>query len=161
MEDLRDINSKGSRCPEQFIRGVRAMIVALKSWAIEKEVRRQKYNYDYTLENNNFLAFSVKQNGRGRSEPIPERVIVPKLLKDLSRELRHVEKNSNSTITSPPITMAQPPAIVSKVDKNPPKRIRRKPTRADFVDINEALSNFAAEEVSYYILITIRFILNF
>ena len=107
------------------------------------------------------MAFSVKQNGRGRSEPIPERVIVPKLLKDLSRELRHVEKNSKSTITSPPITMAQPPAIVSKVDKNPPKRIRRKPTRADFVDINEALSNFAAEEVSYYILITIRFILNF
>lgn len=39
VEDLKDMNSKGSRCPEQLIRGVRALAAALKSWTIEKDVR--------------------------------------------------------------------------------------------------------------------------
>ncbi len=104
--------------------------------------------------------FSPQQNGKGRSEPIPERILVSKLLKDLSRELRHIEKNSNSTISSPPIIMSLPPAIVAKVEKGAPKRMRRKPTRADFVDINEALSNFAAEEVNILCLFLLSFILT-
>lgn len=72
-----------------------------------------------------------------------------KLLKDLSRELRHAERNSNLSITSSPISTAKAAIKASKVDKDQPaKRVRRKPqARADFVDINEALSNFAAEEV--------------
>lgn len=81
--------------------------------------------------------------------------MVAKLLKDLSRELRHVEKNSNMTVPSSPVTTI-PTTIITKdpkVETGIPKRIRRKPkARADFVDINEALSNFAAEEVWFYIL---------
>ncbi|EFX82823.1 hypothetical protein DAPPUDRAFT_302352 [Daphnia pulex] len=120
VEDLRDMNSKGSRCQEQFIRGIRALAAALKSWTIEKD------------------------NGKGRSEPIPERILVPKLLKELSRELRHVEKNSNLSIPQSPVAPSLP---IAKIEKTSPKRVRRKPqSRADFVDINEALSNFAAEE---------------
>ncbi len=42
VEDLRDMNSKGSRCQEQFIRGIRALAAALKSWTIEKDVSVKK-----------------------------------------------------------------------------------------------------------------------
>ncbi len=74
-----------------------------------------------------------------------------KLLKDLSRELRHAERNSNLTITSSPLSTAKAAIKASKVDQ-PIKRVRRKPqARADFVDINEALSNFAAEEVPAFL----------
>lgn len=53
-------------------------------------------------------------------------------------------------------------ATASIPDKDPLKRVRRKPKgRTDFVDINEALSNFAAEEVyllrvaqTYYVVVT-------
>lgn len=64
--------------------------------------------------------------------------------------MRHVEKNLNQAIPSSQL-ITQPPIHIPKDHKGesgPPKRIRRKPkARADFVDINEALSNFAAEEV--------------
>jgi hypothetical protein len=36
------MNSKGSRCQEQFIRGIRALAAALKSWTIEKDVSIKK-----------------------------------------------------------------------------------------------------------------------
>jgi hypothetical protein len=36
------MNSKGSRCQEQFIRGIRALAAALKSWTIEKDVSVKK-----------------------------------------------------------------------------------------------------------------------
>lgn len=46
------------------------------------------------------------------------------------------------------MTSSLPTIPNAKVEKISPKRVRRKPqARADFVDINEALSNFAAEEV--------------
>lgn len=84
---------------------------------------------------------------------------MPKLLKDLSRELRHVEKNSNMIISSSPATIPTPATNITKdakVETSPPKRIRRKPkARADFVDINEALSNFAAEEVRKYLQLVV------
>ncbi len=96
------------------------------------------------------VCLSSQQNGKGRSEPIPERILVPKLLKELSRELRHVEKNSNLSIPQSPVATSLP---IAKIEKTSPKRVRRKPqARADFVDINEALSNFAAEEVRSVIL---------
>jgi hypothetical protein len=45
------------------------------------------------------------------------------------------------------------PLPLVKFEKTCPKRVRRKPqSRADFVDINEALSNFAAEEVRSFLL---------
>ncbi|XP_045028311.1 lysine-specific demethylase 7B isoform X1 [Daphnia magna] len=124
VEDLRDMSRKGSRCPEQLIRGVRALATALRNWTLEKD-----------------------QNGKGKNEPIPEHIIVSKLLKELSRELRHVEKNSNSSLSPFSLATSLPNVPNAKVEKNSPKRVRRKPqTRPDFVDINEALSNFAAEE---------------
>lgn len=39
VEDLRDLNKKGSRCPELLIRGIRALVAALKMWYHNKEVR--------------------------------------------------------------------------------------------------------------------------
>lgn len=39
VEDLRDMSRKGSRCPEQLIRGVRALATALRNWTLEKDVR--------------------------------------------------------------------------------------------------------------------------
>ena len=101
----------------------------------------------------------VAQNGKGRAEPIPDRILVPKLLKELSRELRHAERNSANApghlISVPPVVHVAPVTakpIAVKPEKEPSKRIRRKPQRADFVDINEALSNFAAEEVDTVVL---------
>lgn len=76
---------------------------------------------------------------------IPESINVPMLLKDLKKELKHAERTSTNGFGGP-VTAA----AVVKPEKEPSKRIRRKPTRADFVDINEALSNFAAEEVGTY-----------
>lgn len=56
---------------------------------------------------------------------------------------KHLGVNSLS-----PVTIPVPNTVCPKVDQDNPKRMRRKPqARADFVDINEALSNFAAEEV--------------
>lgn len=42
VEDLRDMNSQGSRCQEQLIRGIRALASALKNWSMEKEVRSKE-----------------------------------------------------------------------------------------------------------------------
>lgn len=78
-------------------------------------------------------------------DDIPEHMSVAKLLKDLSRELRHAERNANLTPASSGAASLKASAATKKVAV---KRVRKKPhARADFVDINEALSNFAAEEV--------------
>lgn len=57
VEDLRDMNSKGSRCQEQFIRGVRALAAALKSWTIEKDVRVKKKNEECSQDFFQFCTF--------------------------------------------------------------------------------------------------------
>lgn len=38
LQDLRDINSQGMRCPELLARGIRTLIVALRKWALEAKV---------------------------------------------------------------------------------------------------------------------------
>lgn len=83
-------------------------------------------------------------------EHIPVEINIPKLLKDLGKELRHAEKNSNLSISSMATPFMQSVQI-SKAENDSTKRVRRRPqARADFIDINEALSNFAAEEVSHH-----------
>jgi hypothetical protein len=143
VQDLHDMNGKGVRCPEYLINGARALQAALKSWTMEKE------------------------NGKGRPaalENVPECVVVPKLLRDLNREIRAAERHGNPTVSAPStvssvasspaaallVATTKPPGAVVKKERETPQRIRKKPkARADFVDINEALSNFAAEEVSF------------
>lgn len=38
VDDLKDMNSQGTRCPEHLIVGVRALIISLKSWSLENTV---------------------------------------------------------------------------------------------------------------------------
>ena len=38
VDDLKDMNSQGTRCPEHLILGVRALLISLKSWSLEKNV---------------------------------------------------------------------------------------------------------------------------
>lgn len=40
VDDLKDMNSQGTRCPEHLIIGVRALLVSLKSWSLEKSVKK-------------------------------------------------------------------------------------------------------------------------
>jgi len=119
VEDLKDMNSQGTRCPEHLIVGVRALLLSLKSWSLEKNLIN-----------------------------IPQHISVAKLLKDLSRELRHAERNANLTGASSGVpSLKGDNGVPSTTKKVATKRVRKKPNaRADFVDINEALSNFAAEE---------------
>ena len=140
VQDLHDMNGKGVRCPEFLVNGARALQAALKSWTMEKENDKGR---PATLEN------------------VPECVVVPKLLRDLNREIRAAERHGNPTVSTPTVSsvpsspavalpLATTKPVVVKKERETPQRIRKKPkARADFVDINEALSNFAAEEVSF------------
>lgn len=51
------MNSQGSRCQEQLIRGVRALVSALKTWSLEKDVRSNVYRkyWNYVFHNFFFL----------------------------------------------------------------------------------------------------------
>ena len=37
-EDLRDLNKQSSRCPDHLIRGIRALLNALNTWAADQNV---------------------------------------------------------------------------------------------------------------------------
>ena len=44
VEDLRDLNKQSSRCPEHLIRGVRALLNALNTWAADQNVCKTNQN---------------------------------------------------------------------------------------------------------------------
>lgn len=39
VQDLHDLNGQGGRCPDHLVAGARALLAALKAWAVDKEVR--------------------------------------------------------------------------------------------------------------------------
>ncbi|VEN33490.1 unnamed protein product [Callosobruchus maculatus] len=96
LEQLTEINVLGSRCPENLLAGMKALLQALKQWNSEK---------DYNM--------SVR-------EQIPISLNIPKLLKDMGKEIRHAERYINHL--NPP-----------KPERES-KRKRKKPVNKDFVD---------------------------
>lgn len=44
VEDLRDLNKQSSRCPEHLVRGVRALLNALNTWAADQNVCKTNKN---------------------------------------------------------------------------------------------------------------------
>ncbi len=44
VEDLGDLNKQSSRCPEHLIRGVRALLNALNTWAADQNVCKTNQN---------------------------------------------------------------------------------------------------------------------
>ncbi|CAH1955521.1 unnamed protein product [Acanthoscelides obtectus] len=96
LEQLTEINMLGSRCPEYLLAGMKALLQTLKQWNSEK---------DYNT--------SVR-------EQIPISLNIPKLLKDMGKEIRHAERYINHL--NPP-----------KPERES-KRKRKKPVNKDFVD---------------------------
>ncbi|XP_060515940.1 histone lysine demethylase PHF8-like [Cylas formicarius] len=97
LEQLIEINSsRDATCPESLLGGLKALQQAIKQWNNEK---------DYNI--------AVR-------EQIPPHINIPKLLKDLGKEIRHAERIINHL--NPP-----------KPERES-KRKRRKPVNKDFVD---------------------------
>ncbi|CAH1103341.1 unnamed protein product [Psylliodes chrysocephalus] len=96
LEQLTEINMQESRCPDYFLVGIKSLLQALKHWNTEK---------DYNL--------SVR-------EQIPVTINVPKLIKDIGKEIRHAERY---------IIQLNPPK-----PERESKRKRKKPVNKDFVD---------------------------
>ncbi|XP_056646362.1 lysine-specific demethylase 7B-like [Diorhabda sublineata] len=96
LEQLVEINMHESRCPEYFLAGMKALLQSLKHWNTEK---------DYNM--------SVR-------EQLPITVNIPKLLKDIGKEIRHAERY---------IIQLNPPK-----PERESKRKRKKPVNKDFVD---------------------------
>ncbi|XP_069693669.1 lysine-specific demethylase 7B-like isoform X2 [Periplaneta americana] len=100
--DLREMNNKGLKCPLNLLQGIKALIITLKQW-----------NQD-------------KDSSKVRREEIPLSIQSQKLLKDLSKEVRHAERFLNSL--NPP-----------KPERES-KRKKRKPVNKDFVDFSQPQS---------------------
>ncbi|KAK7867815.1 hypothetical protein R5R35_008260 [Gryllus longicercus] len=99
LEEMRELNNQGRMLPSYLLIGVKALILTLKQWNQDKDFNKS------------------------RREQIPEDIEGPKLLKDLSKEVRHAERFLNSL--NPP-----------KPERES-KRKKKKPVNADFVDFTE------------------------
>lgn len=97
--DLREMNNVGLKCPLTLLHGVKALIMTLKQWNQDKDTNKV------------------------RREEIPASIQSQKLLKDLSKEIRHAERYLNSL--NPP-----------KPERES-KRKKRKPINKDFVDFSQ------------------------
>ncbi|KAF7273696.1 hypothetical protein GWI33_013608 [Rhynchophorus ferrugineus] len=105
LEDIIKINLTGtSRAPDNLLVGLKALQQAIKHWNNEK---------DYNL--------SVR-------EQLPIGLNIPKLLKDIGKEIRHAERIINHL--NPP-----------KPERES-KRKRKKPVNKDFVDYSLSPKNF-------------------
>ncbi|XP_021927667.1 lysine-specific demethylase 7B-like [Zootermopsis nevadensis] len=102
VNDLREMNSMGLKCPLTLLHGVKALIITLKQWNQDKDINKI------------------------RREEIPISIQSQKLLKDLSKEVRHAERFLNSL--NPP-----------KPERES-KRKKKKPINKDFVDFSQAQS---------------------
>ncbi|XP_011308381.1 histone lysine demethylase PHF8 isoform X2 [Fopius arisanus] len=100
LKELKDLNHDGKKCPEYFLHGVKALLVILKQWNTDK---------DY--------------NTISRSQ-IPRIINSQKLLKELSKEIRHAERY---------LMALNPPK-----PERESKRKKRKPVNKDFVDFEAA-----------------------
>ncbi|XP_016841156.1 lysine-specific demethylase phf2 isoform X1 [Nasonia vitripennis] len=100
LKELKDLNSEEKKCPTYFLQGVKALLSILKQWNTDK---------DYSMVS------------RGQ---IPNTINSQKLLKDLSKEIRHAER----------FLMALNPPKPERESK----RKKKKPFNKDFVDFNVA-----------------------
>ncbi|XP_022901200.2 lysine-specific demethylase 7B-like isoform X1 [Onthophagus taurus] len=96
LTQITEINSEEKRCPSTLLTGLKSLLSSLKQWNTEK---------DYNLSSR---------------EQIPISINTTKLLKDISKEIRHAERFINSL--NPP-----------KPERES-KRKRKKPVNKDFVD---------------------------
>ncbi|KAJ8914763.1 hypothetical protein NQ315_013266 [Exocentrus adspersus] len=96
LGQIMKINIEESRCPENLLIGLKALHHSLKHWNNEKD-------YNLTVR-----------------EQMPSTVNIPKLLKDIGKEIRHAERYINHL--NPP-----------KPERES-KRKRKKPVNKDFVD---------------------------
>ncbi|KAL0113587.1 hypothetical protein PUN28_012621 [Cardiocondyla obscurior] len=100
LKELKDLNNEGKKCPPYFLQGVKALLGILKQWNTDK---------DYSMVS------------RGQ---IPNTINSQKLLKDLSKEIRHAERY---------LISLNPPK-----PERESKRKKRKPLNKDFVDFDYA-----------------------
>ncbi|XP_028135953.1 lysine-specific demethylase 7B-like isoform X2 [Diabrotica virgifera virgifera] len=96
LEKLTEINAQETRCPEYFLLGIKALLQALKHWNTEKD-------YNMVVR-----------------DQLPVTLNIPKLLKDVGKEIRHAERY---------IIQLNPPK-----PERESKRKRKKPVNKDFVD---------------------------
>ncbi|XP_066152818.1 histone lysine demethylase PHF8-like [Euwallacea fornicatus] len=108
LEEVIKINmTGGARAPENLLTGLKALQQAIKQWNSEKEFN-----------------FAV-------SEQLPYGINIPKLLKDIGKEIRHAERIINHL--NPP-----------KPERES-KRKRKKPVNKDFVDYSLSPKTFNFE----------------
>ncbi|XP_015594348.1 lysine-specific demethylase phf2 isoform X2 [Cephus cinctus] len=100
LKDLKELNNDEKKCPAYFLQGVKALLGILKQWNTDK---------DYNMVS--------------RSQ-IPETINSPKLLKDLSKEIRHAERY---------LISLNPPK-----PERESKRKKKKPLNKDFIDYDVA-----------------------
>ncbi|EGI57244.1 PREDICTED: lysine-specific demethylase phf2-like isoform X1 [Acromyrmex echinatior] len=100
LKELKELNNEGKKCPSYFLQGVKALLGILKQWNTDK---------DYSMIS------------RGQ---IPHTINSQKLLKDLSKEIRHAERY---------LISLNPPK-----PERESKRKKRKPLNKDFVDFDYA-----------------------
>ncbi|XP_070161711.1 histone lysine demethylase PHF8 isoform X4 [Polyergus mexicanus] len=100
LKELKELNNEGKKCPSYFLQGVKALLGILKQWNTDK---------DYSMIS------------RGQ---IPETINSQKLLKDLSKEIRHAERY---------LISLNPPK-----PERESKRKKKKPLNKDFVDFDYA-----------------------
>lgn len=108
-EELKDINDEGNKVPAYLLQGTKALLFTLKQWSQDRD------------------------GNKSRREEIPEAIQASKLLKDLSKEIRHAERYLNSL--NPP-----------KPERES-KRKKRKPVNKDFVDYSSPQSSVLEEKV--------------
>ncbi|XP_011630466.1 histone lysine demethylase PHF8-like isoform X1 [Pogonomyrmex barbatus] len=100
LKELKELNNEGKKCPPYFLQGVKALLGILKQWNTDK---------DYNMIS------------RGQ---IPVTINSQKLLKDLSKEIRHAERY---------LISLNPPK-----PERESKRKKKKPLNKDFVDFDYA-----------------------
>ncbi|XP_057324502.1 histone lysine demethylase PHF8-like isoform X1 [Microplitis mediator] len=100
LKDLKELNREDKKCPTYFLQGIKALLAVLKQWNTDKD----------------YSTFS-----RGQ---IPPSVNSQKLLKELSKEIRHAERF---------LLALNPPK-----PERESKRKKKKPINKDFVNFDVA-----------------------
>ncbi|XP_044574433.1 lysine-specific demethylase PHF2-like [Cotesia glomerata] len=100
LKELKELNREDKKCPSYFLQGVKALLAILKQWNTDKD-------------------YSTISRGQ-----IPPSVNSTKLLKELSKEIRHAERF---------LLALNPPK-----PERESKRKKRKPINKDFVNFDVA-----------------------
>ncbi|KRT83807.1 PHD finger motif containing protein [Oryctes borbonicus] len=121
LKQITQLNIEGHRCPNNLLVGLKTLLTSLKHWNTEKDVGIKGVKGVQLLND-----YNLKYNTSTR-EQIPHTITPSKLLKDISKEIRHAERYINSL--NPP-----------KPERES-KRKRKKPVNKDFVDYSLSTKN--------------------